>query len=329
MGYNLTTYIPGYELVADYTVGSVAGSVILSGLNIGKGETYMLVADVFNAYTGGQNNAFLYVNGTTSGYYTQNMYANGSSVASYRDTSSQIMMMSGTDRSIAMAKIYLTDSGYAQIQCNTNDRYFVPSAMNLYNRYTTSTFTMASITSLTITTGLTPYIGAGSRFWLYKCTAEKVADVTISTATTSVDFTGLNITKDSEYMLVSDINNTSASASTFNLYANSNTTATNYYQQYVSANSTSVTANRANTPEFSQANNAQKSLSIATIKLTNNGYFTFQSNNTLLYSSTVPILYNQYGTSTFTATSITQLTVTASVTNAIGIGSRFQLYRLK
>jgi hypothetical protein len=45
------------------------------------------------------------------------------------------------------------------------------------------------------------------------------------------------------------------------------------------------------------------------------------------YGASSIILYDSYATSTFTATSITQLTVSSSVASAIGIDSRIRLYR--
>jgi uncharacterized membrane protein len=63
------------------------------------------------------------------------------------------------------------------------------------------------------------------------------------------------------------------------------------------------------------------------IKLTNSGYVISQHNSVESYGGANVLLNSYYGTSTFTITSITQLSVVASVTNAIGIGSRFQLYR--
>jgi hypothetical protein len=155
---------------------------------------------------------------------------------------------------------------------------------------------------------------------------ELLADITVSTATSTVGITGLNIDKDDEILLVADIYNPSPGTSTYRLFANNDTTTTNYYSQSLQANSTTVSAARGNVATLSSIPNF-RGLAMAYIKLTNSGYVTFQSKTMYDYGGSSLVLYDSYATSTFTATSITQLTVSSSAANAIGIGSRFQLYR--
>ena len=156
---------------------------------------------------------------------------------------------------------------------------------------------------------------------------ELLSDITVGTATTSVDITSLALAKTDEILLVSDIVNTSASTSNYLMYFNNNTTATNYYYQSFTANSTTRTATRINSALMLDAAASAKSLVISKIKLTNNGYIVAQHESAENYGSGI-ILGSYYPFSKFTATSISQVTITASVADAIGVGSRFQLYRM-
>lgn len=155
-----------------------------------------------------------------------------------------------------------------------------------------------------------------------------LADVTVGTATTNVDITGLNIGKDEEIVLVSDIVNGTSSSVRVGIYINGNNTATNYYSQRIVASGSGVLfATRDNSPFYLDFDGNNKSLSYASVKLTNNGYFTSQSNVSREYGGSAIVFSNNYITSTFTATSITSFRINANATNGIGIGSRFKLYR--
>jgi hypothetical protein len=160
---------------------------------------------------------------------------------------------------------------------------------------------------------------------------ELVADVIVGTATTQVDFSGLNFGKDDDLMLVYDLLKPSTSSNEFYIYANANYTNTNYYTQQLYAEGTSVGAGRYNIPLIDYLNQANNnSIGFVNIKLTNNGYVVFQNNiNTRFYNSNTANIHKRYITSTFTATSLTSLRFSSQVTNQISVGSRFQLYRLK
>lgn len=167
-----------------------------------------------------------------------------------------------------------------------------------------------------------------SRRSVVKNEYQLLADITVSSATTQVDITGLNIGKDEEIVLVSDINNTSGSGIIAFLYANANYTNTNYYAQNIYANGTSVTGGRDNAPIYMAISASSKGFSITKIKLTNNGYIVSQSSEVRDYGVSTMYMIEEYLTSTFTATSIISLRISVSTTNAIGIGSRFQLYKV-
>ena len=325
---------PAYELVADVTVGTTTNQVDFSGLNFGKDDDLMLVSDFQNGSTVSTPSYFLFANAnyTQTNYYNQYIYANGTSVTSARQNSAYyayVGLPTTTKPSLVISKIKLTNNGYIVSQ-DSSIQYYASSSVALIDLVRTSTFTATSITSFRISTDITNGIGIGSRFQLYRLKAKKVADIIVSTATTQVDIPDLVIDKDSEYMLVSELSANSV-ATTLYLYANGNTTDTNYYVQRILAGSTTVQAVRYNATIFMNSQGGtEKDFAITNIKLTNNGYFVYQSNHNFRNSNPTNLeLRKWYTTSTFTMTSITSLRITSSATNGIGIGSRFTLYKMR
>lgn len=155
-----------------------------------------------------------------------------------------------------------------------------------------------------------------------------LADYTVSgSAITSYTFSGLNINADEEVVLVSDFINTTTGA-TPALYVNGNITSSNYYIQRLQANGTTISGARANTQFYCEVSSNQKSYSFLNIKLTNNGYFVYQSNVEQSYGTSSILIDNLYVTSTFTLSQINSLNIVSGA-SSIGIGSRFQLYKVK
>lgn len=317
---------PVWELVQDTTVGTATTNVDFSSLNFGKEDELMLVSD----YKQPESHALSILfneNYTVTNYWIQRIQADGTSPTAARGNSATLTGIAGTNN-LTIARIKLTNNGYIVWQAGSLNKYTTTSP-TIYDSYGTSTFTETSITSIRFNAVETNNIAVGSRFQLYKLVAEKVADITISTATTNVDISGLSIDKESEYMLVSEIVNSAGSASDYNLFANANYTATNYYSQSVLADSTTVSGARTNNTRFCFNSSAQRSIAYIPIKLTNNGYFVAKSDVARHFGGSGMRLEKRYLTSTFTATSLTAFRISASVTNAIGIGSRFQLYKMK
>lgn len=158
---------------------------------------------------------------------------------------------------------------------------------------------------------------------------ELIGDVTVASNTTQVDFTGLNIGKDDELLLVSEIFNPNTSnGANIRLYYNSNTTTTNYYNQYIRTDATSVAAVRANEAQYTWADENFRNASFTKIKLANSGYIVSQTSSNRKNGTSSLVQGDYYTTSTFTASSITTIRISSSVASAIGTGSRFQLYKL-
>lgn len=315
-----------YQLISDITVTSATTSVSFTGLNITKDDDYLLVADISNTGTG--SDMFIYANNNTTktNYYYQHIYAGGTTRASVRENVPEIAYVNSSQKGAFISKIKITNNGYFVWQSAEN-RNYVGNSLEIDDYYGTSTFTLTSLTSLTIQSAYSNSIGTNSRFQLYKLTAEKVADIIVSSPTTSVDITGLAIDKGSEYMLVSDTISSSSSGNGYALYVNGNTTSSNYYMQYIVANSNSLTSGRYQVSELTSINLINKSFAIANIKLTNNGYFVFQSSFLKNYvGGTNMMIENIFNTSTFTMSSITSLVISSALDMN---GSRFTLYKLK
>ena len=322
---NFKNILAGYEQVADITVSTATTSVDFTGLSIGKEDDYKLVSTVINGTSTNGVKLGLYFNSnvTDTNYYNQRLYASSTAYGGTRSNNNTLLYVDSYSKSFCIDDIKLTNNEYIVQQISLTEKF--DTSVPILNNYAdTSTFTLTSITSLKVQASITNAIGIGSRFQLYKRVAPIIADIEVTSDTTSVDITGLSIDKDSEYMLVSDIVN-GTTVNEYYLLANNNLTLTNYYMQELVAFGTGVASARGNTSKFSFVASSGKSFSITNIKLTNNGYFTFQSNVNRDIGSGI-ILDKFYGTSTFTMTSITSLRI-SSATSAIG--SRFQLIKLK
>ena len=153
---------------------------------------------------------------------------------------------------------------------------------------------------------------------------ELIGDVTVASNTTQVDFTGLNIGKDDELLLVATANSGTTGESVY-LFVDGNTTLTNYYFQTLQASGTTVSAERKNENRMTRALSGFASVKI---KLTNSGYFVFQSNHMRGVGTSSVDIHDSYNTSTFTMSSITQLNLRSQSGYNINTGSRFQLYKL-
>lgn len=154
-----------------------------------------------------------------------------------------------------------------------------------------------------------------------------LADITVASATTSVNFTGLTMTAGEEYLLVSDF--VSPLGAWIGLYVNGNNTATNYYYQTVYGGNTSFSSARGNSALFLDSNTSDtKMFGITRIKLTNSSYYISETFSQRAYGSSSCANLDTYCSSTFTLSSITSIAVTASSTNGIGAASRFQLYKI-
>jgi hypothetical protein len=187
-----------------------------------------------------------------------------------------------------------------------------------------------TITSLTFTASVTNGLGTGSRIQIYRLDAEKVADITTTSNQTQVDISSLSIGKDSEYLLVSDIDNNDTSSNYFEFFVNDNTTSNTYYAQNIQGNGSTASAGRNNLADYSDVSASLKVLTYSHIKLSEIGAYTSQNYGIRDYGTSSPRLQNIFISSTSEAiTSITKLNIKSFRTSGIKSGSRFILYKLK
>ena len=320
------------NLIFDYTVPSATSSVTidLSSTPIQKGELYELTCTFISP--GDVLALFVNNNKNRNNYVRTQLYAGGTTIVGGRQTSDYGAGIAYSNNTTPVnTYIKLTNNGYIVYQSSSNRRIVTASSMEYDNYYATSTFTVTSITRLDLDSlDVANSISAGTRIQLRKV-ADKIAEVDVTTATTSVTFDNLTIGKENEYLLVTDIQNATSNYLRLEFAVNNNTTPTNYWRQMIRSQGTGVVANRGNANEFSEFMNSTtaRTLAIANVKLTNNGYVIYQSNQTYDYTrDSLMFLQKTYGTSTFTVSSITSITLTANQTNAIAATSRFELYKL-
>jgi len=137
-----------------------------------------------------------------------------------------------------------------------------------------------------------------------------------------VDFTGLDINRDWEYYLDVIIKNPTSSDSSYHLYVEGDYTPSNYYNERLHCNGTSVSANRTNDPLIGALLAGERGF--ITVKITRDpdGYFRYISNVNRETGSNQKLTL-RFGSKTAIVTNITQL----RVSGAIGAGSRFILAR--
>ena len=158
-----------YQKLADIIVsGSAVTQVDISGLNIGKGEEVVLVSEIDNP-TGSIPGFRLYANDnyTDTNYWTQALEANGTTITGARNNIASCLFAQANSKTFINVKIKLTNNGYYVLQLDGIINNGL-SSMYMANRYTTSTFTLTSITSLRFYSTIANSIGIGSRFILYK-----------------------------------------------------------------------------------------------------------------------------------------------------------------
>ena len=154
---------------------------------------------------------------------------------------------------------------------------------------------------------------------------ELLADVEVQSNTTQIDFDNLNITKDDELVLRSTVVSNASGFGAAYLFVNDNTTEANYYTQTLQNLGYDPRSNR---PLYLSFDDNKKNVAKTKIKVSNEGRFIFQVEQTQRTSSSDNYIEKEYAQSTFTITSINKLTIITRSANEIGQGSRFTLYKV-
>jgi len=319
-----------WQEIVDYTVPSNTARVDLTGLNITKDDFIKLVATRTNTGPNQPTDVIQVNDNTSNNYHRQILQAFESSLFPARTADIGLNFSGSITNGTGSNFSYLKISENNKVNMFTNIFYNNGPTLSIQNIYSTTTFDASPITKLSWfqASGPDP-IGTGSRIQIYRLAAEKVADIVVSSNTTQVDITGLDIQKDSEYLLVSYWNNVTSTSPAAGLYVNNNTTATNYYTQRIEANGSTASATRYNAIWTLTPGGGTDTVAYTHIKLSNIGSYTNQSYNIFGPGSTTPGIVNHFGSSIAeNITSITQLNIISNVSNSIGTGSRFELYKL-
>jgi hypothetical protein len=324
------------ELV-DYTWAADETSRTFSGLSITKDDFIKIVITQVNG-SGSESSLRLFPNttasvsgfDTTTNYHAQRLTGTSTTVSAARDNVSRINVVTGSQTGSVIAYFKISEND--KVNWFTNRTLRNDSSIeNTFDYCTSSNLTFAAaITSLTFDSSVSDGLGDGSRIQIYRLDAEKVADITVASDTTQVDISSLSIGKDDEYLLVSDLINPIGSSSAYSIFPNDLTTEANYYNQSIQADNSTPAAARGNNARFSSAAASGRTINYNHIKLSEIGAYTVQSYNLFGYGTTTPLVLNRFVSSTSEAiTSITELNIVSSVTDAIEAGSRFELYKLK
>jgi hypothetical protein len=150
----------------------------------------------------------------------------------------------------------------------------------------------------------------------------------ITLPATQLDITGLSIGKNDELLCVMTI--VSNDNHGLSVFANNNTTPSNYTLQDFGGNGTTIGGERRNFAWISFLANGKTQI-MTNIKVSNNDRYVLQSSNSRLIgsnSSSITQGHHNVVSTGFTLTNITSLQINSTGTNSILAGSRIRLYKV-
>ena len=320
-----------WQEIVDYTFTANETSRTFTGFGTITKDDFVKVEVSITTATSTDSFYRLFPNGetTATNYYRQRLRSFSSTVSADRGNNADIGFVAGVD----------TIGGFqGYFKLSENDRYNI--FINDFHEYgddvrlafyyvTSSGVTFPSgITSLTLQASATNGLGTGTRIQIYKLAAEKVADITVASNTTQVDISNLSIDKDSEYLLVSDIVNPTGSFTGHYMTPNDLTTLNQYYYQRILGDG-GASAERFAEPRVGGVGSNNRVINHTHIKLSNIGAYTFQTYGLLNVGNSSIAIVNYFVSSIAeNFTNITKLNFISGVSNSIGAGSTFTLYKL-
>ena len=156
---------------------------------------------------------------------------------------------------------------------------------------------------------------------------KEIVDYTVPSNTTSVDFTGLNITKDDFIKINTTIVNNDSSNRDLQLLINDSL---NSKYQFIFANGTNILANRPSddlSNRFSRISANGTGSSFSHLRISENGIANTWTNTTFRNNEDL-FIYKIGQNYTQTVSTINKLTFQLDASNALGAGSRIQIYKL-
>jgi len=153
------------KIVGEIEVSSNCDYVEFTGLDGNSAWFYELLCSFKNP-TGSDSQMYIYVNGHTTDYYRQWLYANGTDITADRDTTPGLTTVHAGKCMFVEGKITKDKDGRFRIVFTQNRDN--PSEINVSLLTIISNFTIDNITSLRIQAAVSGAIGAGSKFILLK-----------------------------------------------------------------------------------------------------------------------------------------------------------------
>lgn len=150
--------------------------------------------------------------------------------------------------------------------------------------------------------------------------------LTTTALATTVEFTGLDINTHKKYIISIAYKNGTASAHGLLLYVNGQTVATEYYNQVLQADGSTVAASRNNNAQILAVDASDRSSFILNMEIAEGG-FAFIFANGCRNVGSIMYSYSNAWSRTVAVTNITSLTLTAGVTDGIGVGTVIKIYR--
>ena len=154
-----------------------------------------------------------------------------------------------------------------------------------------------------------------------------IYDSTVTgSAVTSIVIPALDIVLHKSYRIELEILNSTATAFSLFLYSNTNLTASNYSTEVINTAGTTNTASTVANSTIGYCDISSNSFIVMTLSLLSGGFIRWLSQCSR-GSKVLSSLASLSGLNKIAVTNLTALTLTSSVANSIGIGSRIRIYR--
>jgi len=154
-----------------------------------------------------------------------------------------------------------------------------------------------------------------------------IASGTLDAAATSIALTGLDINSDGAYRIHIWGKNALNSARFLYLYVNADTTATNYYVQFVRGDG-AVDGGRENSPKIVYASNLEMFSCTVDVFRTPDGYIHAHYYNGFGLAGSDIGWKTGSVASQATHANVTTLTITADAADMMGIGTKYAIYKI-
>jgi len=158
-------------------------------------------------------------------------------------------------------------------------------------------------------------------------TWEKIVETEVTgAAVTSITVTGLDLDDAKAYVLLFKVTNPTASASAYSLFLNNDTTATNYYRQFLYGAGTAISARRDNNAAVWSADPGEETIGWFLMIRDPAGLVKGISLDTRRDPAWIWGAFQNYGW--VTTANVTRIDIVASITDAIGIGSKVIMFKV-